>query len=165
VTESDQIRLLQQVPIFGGMTANTLKFLLSRATREHFNEGSYLCRQGDPADVFYVLDSGHVAIIKQQETQQFLLRRLQAGDCLGEMALIDLFPRSASAIAETECHALSFTSRDMLALYERDLEQFTLIQMNLARELSRRLRHASDQLFDHQSQPGTRESPALYPSL
>ena len=70
-----------------------------------------------------------------------------AGDCFGEMALIDLFPRSASALAVERCEALAITPSVLHQIYQHDLEQFTMLQMNLGRELSRRLRRIDDLLF------------------
>lgn len=55
------------------------------------------------------------------------------------------WPSSSGGRGETDCSVLCFSSKTLMSLYERDLEQFALIQMNLARELSRRLRHAGDQ--------------------
>ena len=78
---------------------------------------------------------------------ELLLHSLRAGDCFGEMALLDLFPRSASVRAETDCEAMALSCVDLYRLFERDAEQFALIQMNIGRELSRRLRLVDDLLF------------------
>lgn len=165
MNESEQIQLLQNIPIFGGMRADNLAFILERASRHAFSQGEFLCREGDPANEFFILEAGTVAILKQWDKQDYLLSRLGAGDCLGEMALIDYFPRSASAVAETECEALSLTARILEELYHKDLEQFALIQMNMARELSRRLRHASEQLFQSRTLARIGEDGVLYSSL
>lgn len=162
MTESDRIELLQNVPIFGGMKRNTLAFLLKASARAEFGQGQFLFRQDDPADEFYVLESGSVAILKRWEDQDYLLRRLETGDCLGEMALIDYFPRSASAFAESDCVLLRISSKTLMSLYEKDLEQFALIQMNLARELSRRLRHAGDLLFETRTRAQVSENRIHY---
>ncbi|TVP53967.1 MAG: cyclic nucleotide-binding domain-containing protein [Halomonadaceae bacterium] len=147
--DTKHIRLLQNVPVFGGITADNLALLLEQGNQQAFHQGEYLFREGDPAQMLYVLESGCVQVLKQRKDQQCLLRRLESGDCLGEMALIDLFPRSASALAETDSNLLSLPPEALMRLYQQDLEQFTLIQMNLARELSRRLRHANEKLFQH----------------
>jgi CRP-like cAMP-binding protein len=63
------------------------------------------------------------------------------------MALLDLFPRSASVRAVEDCRALALTPAHLLRLFEHDAEQFALIQMNIGREMSRRLREADEQLF------------------
>jgi CRP-like cAMP-binding protein len=63
------------------------------------------------------------------------------------MALLDLFPRSASVRADENCSAIRITSDNLLRLFERDAEQFALIQMNIGREISRRLRATDELLF------------------
>jgi CRP-like cAMP-binding protein len=76
-----------------------------------------------------------------------VLHVLGPGDCFGEMALMDLQPRSASVLALADCRAIAFGHDDMLALFESDLEQFALLQMNLGREVCRRLRATDERLF------------------
>jgi CRP-like cAMP-binding protein len=60
---------------------------------------------------------------------------------------MDLFPRSASVLAVEPCTALQLTSDSFYQLYGEDLGQFALIQMNLGREVSRRLRAADERWF------------------
>ncbi len=95
----------------------------------------------------YVLETGKVAIIKGWDGREHLLKHLGPGDCFGEMALLDMNPRSASAFAVADSTAIELSTAHLLSLYTRDLEQFTIMQMNLARELSRRLRLADEHLF------------------
>lgn len=64
------------------------------------------------------------------------------------MALLDLFPRSASVLATSDCTAIALSSDGIYHLYEKDLEQFALIQMNIAREISRRLRLINERMFE-----------------
>jgi CRP/FNR family cyclic AMP-dependent transcriptional regulator len=63
------------------------------------------------------------------------------------MALMDLQPRSASIRAMHDCSAIELSHDGLFGLYERDLEQFTMIQMNMGREVCRRLRLADEVLF------------------
>ena len=86
-------------------------------------------------------------MLKLWDGQQYLLCRLQAGDCFGEMALMDLFPRSASVRAAQACTAIELSTAIIFQIYEKDLEQFALMQMNIGREVSRRLRLADERLF------------------
>jgi CRP-like cAMP-binding protein len=60
---------------------------------------------------------------------------------------MDLCPRSASVRADDDCQALELSAAALLGLFERDPEQFALIQMNMGREVCRRLRAADQQLF------------------
>jgi CRP-like cAMP-binding protein len=142
-----RIAALQQMPVFGGIREDVIRFLLERTTSISVAKDEHFFRENDKADAMFVLESGTVAILKNAGDRQHVLRQLTAGDCFGEMALIDLFPRSASVLALEPCTALRFTTGSFFELYERDLEQFALIQMNLGRELSRRLRLADERLM------------------
>jgi CRP-like cAMP-binding protein len=95
----------------------------------------------------FVLESGTVAILKVWKGKQRLLHTLKTGDCFGEMALMDMMSRSASVLALEDCSAIEVSIVSLFDLYEKDLEQFTMIQMNMGREVSRRLRVADDQIF------------------
>lgn len=142
-----RIELLQQMPIFGAIREDALAFLLEPATEVAVAAGAYFCREGEPAQSMYVLERGAVAILKHWEGRELLLRHLGAGDCFGEMALLDFHPRSASVQAVEDCTAIELGPQHLMRLYEHDLEQFALIQMNLAREMSRRLRTTDELLF------------------
>jgi CRP/FNR family transcriptional regulator, cyclic AMP receptor protein len=72
---------------------------------------------------------------------------LNQGDCFGEMSLIDFSPRSASVRAVEDCTALQISATCISQVYEKDLEQFAMIEMNMGREVSRRLRE-SDAALD-----------------
>ena len=60
---------------------------------------------------------------------------------------MDMRHRSASVVAVESCNAIELSGASLFGLYEKDLEQFTLIQMNMGREVSRRLREADERLF------------------
>lgn len=60
---------------------------------------------------------------------------------------MDMLPRSASVRAEEECSAIERGAEGLLHLFEWDVEQFALIQMNIGREVCRRLRAADEMLF------------------
>jgi CRP/FNR family transcriptional regulator, cyclic AMP receptor protein len=142
-----RIALMQQMPIFGAIGADAIEFLLEPAPVVRVAAGDFFCREGDLADGMYVLESGRVTISKSWQGHQLLLRRLAQGDCFGEMALLDLFPRSASVRADEDCSAIRLTPDNLYRLFEHDAEQFALIQMNIGRELSRRLRTTDELLF------------------
>lgn len=143
-----KLQLLQNMPIFGGITEDTLKFLLDLAPIISVPKGNYFFHEGDEAISMFVLENGKIAILKEWKGQDYLLRYLEKGDCFGEMALIDFLPRSASVQAIEDCTAIEISSQTLYEIYRKNLEQFTLIQMNMAREISRRLRDADEQLFE-----------------
>jgi CRP-like cAMP-binding protein len=143
----DRTEALQRMPIFGGVRRDMLAALLEVATTRTLLPGEYFFREGDRAESMFVLESGEVEVLRAWEEREHRLARLGAGDCFGEMALLDLLPRSASVRAVMPCTAIELSTASLFRLYETDLEQFALVQMNVARELSRRLREADARLL------------------
>ncbi len=139
--------MLQRMPFFGGISDRVIGLLLERSTIAERAAGEYFFRQGDRDTSAFVLESGEVAILRDESGRQHLLRKLETGDCFGEMALIDFGPRSASVRALSDCRAIELTAKDLLSIAGSDPEQFAMIYMNLGRELSRRLRVADDRMF------------------
>ena len=67
---------------------------------------------------------------------------LGPGDWVGEMSILDVMPRSASVRALAPSLLLVLTASDLDKLYRKDLPSYSMLMMNIARELSRRLRVA-----------------------
>ena len=143
----NQIKLLQEMPIFGGLEGLTLNFLVDRAENLTFEPYQYLFREHDPANALFVIEAGRIAVIKSHEDRHFQLCTLTQGDCVGEMAVIDLSPRSASVITLTQACFIRIGWDTLYKLRKSNLQQFTMIQLNIAREMSRRLRQTDEALF------------------
>lgn len=139
--------LLRTMPIFGGLNDNTLQLILGHSENQQVAAGTYLFYEGDGAESMYVLEQGSVVIERRWKQSLVELGKLTAGDCIGEMALIDLLPRSASARAEVDCSVIEITLKALHELYKQELEQYAIIMMNMGREVSRRLRRADDRLL------------------
>ena len=142
-----RIELLQRMPIFGGIRADVLQFLLGLCPVVSVSTNEFFFREHDQADSMFVLEAGKVAVLKSWHGQEYLLRTLKEGDCFGEMAVMDITPRSASVCAVEDCTAIRLSAADLYQVYAQDLKQFALIQMNMGREVCRRLREADNRLF------------------
>lgn len=139
--------MLRRMPIFAGLSDAALALILDESTTIKVQAGDHLFLEGEPAESFFVIKSGAVLIEKDWRGTPIKLRRLGIGDCVGEMAIIDLMGRSASVRAETDCQAIEIPRMTLTRLYQQDLEQYAIIMMNMGREVSRRLRSASERLF------------------
>lgn len=144
----DSIELLQAMPLFGGVSEHALRLLLGSSRKLVVPSGGFFFRENEPGTSMFVLREGRVGIVKSWGSRNYLLRYLEAGDCFGEMALLDLYPRSASILAVAKCIAIEIPTGSLHQLYQQDLEQFALIFMNIGREISRRLRDADRRLFE-----------------
>lgn len=146
--QETRIELFQGMPIFGGIKTEVLQYLLSLCPIVSVPEDGYFFREGDQGDCMFVLETGRVAVLKGWQGQDYPLQTLSAGDCFGEMAVMDHGPRSASVRALEACGAICISAGNLYKIYNQDLKQFTLIQMNMGREVSRRLRIADYRLFN-----------------
>lgn len=138
---------LRRMPVFGGLDDHALQLILEQSNRRHVSKHDFFFREGDNANSFFVLESGRVRVERLWKKTAVRLGEFQSGDCFGEMAVIDLMPRSASVKALEACCALEISHRALHHLYQQEPEQYAIIMMNMGREVSRRLRLADDQLF------------------
>ncbi|NVK41796.1 MAG: cyclic nucleotide-binding domain-containing protein [Oceanospirillaceae bacterium] len=159
-----RLKLLQQMPIFGGITDDVLEFLLARTRVVPCKAGDYFFMEGDRAEELYVLEKGQVEILRNWKGSEYRISTMSLGDCFGEMALIDFCPRSASVRALEDCSAIELSATALHELYEKDPSQYTMIYMNLARELSRRLRDVNDLLFQATVQVRRHENDCIHPT-
>ena len=145
----ERARLLKEVPVFGGLNEDTIQFILDRANHNKMSKGEFLFKEGEHTASMYVMETGRISILKSANGHQYLLREMVAGDCIGEMALFDFMPRSASAYVMEDATLIEISSAMLMDVYHFDLEQFALIQMNMGREVTRRLRVADERCFHH----------------
>jgi CRP-like cAMP-binding protein len=73
---------------------------------------------------------------------------LGPGDWFGEMSIVDIQPRSATVRALAPGRLIRITPSDLDSLYRHDLRSYAIVVLNLARELSRRLRVADSIVAD-----------------
>jgi toluene monooxygenase system ferredoxin subunit len=104
--------------LFIGLAPATLEKLISLAKREKHAAGTVLYRKGDPADDFFVLDSGRVEFLIGRDPAGFMLKK---GEVFGWAALLESHPqRIASARVEEDATLLRINGRQALALLESD---------------------------------------------
>lgn len=97
-------------------------------------EGSIVIREGEPGEHMFILVSGELEVLVQGKRIDYLL----PGMILGEMALVDDRPRSASARATTDVLLAPITRERFLSIV-RDSPQFSLRVMNMMSARTRRL--------------------------
>ncbi len=135
-------KFLQQHALFGGFSDEDLDSVLPLLEEETFAAGEYIVREGKTGNRLYFIESGRAEVLKATEKGELRIGELGPGDEFGEMELIDIHPRSATVRAMDPVVALSLTNGKMLQLYEQHVEIFARLILNLAREISRRLRKA-----------------------
>jgi CRP-like cAMP-binding protein len=75
-----------------------------------------------------------------------LIWELTEGNTFGEMEVLDVMPSAATVKAVTRVTVMSMSNKSLRAVYKSDIKSFALLLMNLARDLSRRLRMADEKI-------------------
>ncbi len=77
-------------------TVDTFKYAKEA---QNFSAGTVIFKEGDSGDVMYVVQEGELEVLYRGK----IIETIGAGGLVGEMALVDQSPRSATVIAKTDC--------------------------------------------------------------
>jgi CRP-like cAMP-binding protein len=139
--------LLKKINLFSSLTDDELEEIEKICVRETYSKDTIMFFEGDPGNKCYVIVKGEVRISKMiPNIGEEALAVLKPGDYFGEMALIDNFPRSAHAIANTDIEALAISKTDLDTVLIRDREMGYKLLWVFTRTLSRRLREMNEKM-------------------
>jgi CRP-like cAMP-binding protein len=138
---------LQNVPIFAGLNEAALDLLWDRAKEVKAATGDVVVREGETGNRLFVVGEGQVRVCKHfAQPDELELAKLAPGNFFGEMCILETLPRSATVQAVTDTILYSLTSLAFYHLYEAMPAQHSILVLNIARDVSRRLRHL-DEIF------------------
>jgi len=144
-----QVEELRKIGLFGAISDEVLSFLASKLVVLGPEPGDVIFREGEPARDMFVVISGEIEVLKRSHSGvETRVALLGPGDWFGEMSILDVQPRSATVRIVSPGRLLRMSSSDLDALYRHDVKAYALIVLNVARELSRRLRVADGLLAD-----------------
>jgi CRP-like cAMP-binding protein len=144
-----EIDELRGVGLFGAVGDDVLAFLASRLAVQMLVPGEVVFHEGDPARDMFVVIAGEMEVMKRGQTGiDARVALLGPGDWFGEMSILDVQPRSATVRAVAPARLLRVAAHDLDVLYRHDVKAYAIIVLNIARELSRRLRVADGLLAD-----------------
>lgn len=140
---------LRECALCGGLEESGLRWLAERMERLEFDEGEVVFREGDAARELYIVLEGEIELWKRSadcDDPGCLGERvnmIDARSILGGSSVIDMQGRLATARAATNVVLLRLSCRTMTQLYREDLKSYTMLVLNVARDLSRRLRNVN----------------------
>jgi CRP-like cAMP-binding protein len=138
ITTEEKSAALASLPLFAGISDESLRRLAEVAGEQEFSAGEFIVRQGQAGTGLYVLLEGEVVVVRGTAE----LARLQPPEFLGELAVIDQQPRGASARATVPTRCLAIASWDLLKLLQQD----PALSLNMIKALVARLRSAGDSI-------------------
>jgi CRP-like cAMP-binding protein len=140
---------LREIGLFGALGDEVLTHLAATLGQCRVAPGTTIFQEGDAGHDMFVVLEGEVEVMKKSRrgrAQRVAI--LGPSDTLGEMTLIDIQPRSATVRALAPTRLLRIASEDLDALYRHDVKSYAIVVLNIARDLSRRLRVTDGILAD-----------------
>jgi CRP-like cAMP-binding protein len=133
-------KTLQQYSLFGGLLEEQIEQILPQVEFKNYETGETLMLEGERNDKIYFIIHGKVDIVKDGN----ILLQLDEGDTLGEMEVLDVMPSAATGKVMEPSTIASISNKALRQIYKQDAGIFSLMIMNLARDLSRRLRRMDE---------------------
>jgi len=132
----ERILLLREIPIFADLSPEDLKYVAEIAHEEWYPQNTDIFHQGDDGRMMFVIVDGTVQVIRTTDGKDQVLAERGSGDFVGEMAIIESAPRSATLHAQSEVRVLAIDDETFKGiLHERPDVSFAVL-----RSISRRLR-------------------------
>jgi CRP/FNR family transcriptional regulator, cyclic AMP receptor protein len=131
---------LQKYSLFGALQPEEIERLKPFMQAATAAAGETIIAEGQPNDRIYFLLEGRVRVSKAGHP----LVEIGEGETFGEMELLDVMPSVATIEALSPCNFVTISCRGIHGIFHLDARIFGIIIMNLARDLSRRLRHMDE---------------------
>jgi CRP/FNR family cyclic AMP-dependent transcriptional regulator len=134
-SQDTKVQALKAVPLFEGLSRKELVQLARVSEDLEVEPGTVLCKEGEIGHEFFVIVDGKVKITRKGRT----VATRGGPDFVGEIALLEDIPRTASVTAQTPLRLFVLTRRDFRHL----LDENPSVERKVLRALARRLAETS----------------------
>ena len=128
--------VLGQYSLFDGLEQEQINSILPLMEQESYEAGKEIMAEGGHNDKLRFILEGRVAVKKGG----VILSEFDKGSVFGEMEVLEVLPVEATIKTLAPTKVLTLSIDALGEIYETDLKTYSFIIMNLARDLSRRLR-------------------------
>ncbi|MDG5816690.1 cyclic nucleotide-binding domain-containing protein [Chitinispirillales bacterium ANBcel5] len=143
--------VLKDVTIFAGLSKEAICSIYDSCDIVEACIGEVLLKEGAPATDIFILLRGRVSMVLNTAGQSLEIGDFGPGNCIGEASVIGIQNHSASAVVMEDATLLVLSRKLLMDLFQSDLNLFSLLILNIAREIARRLHH-SDEILLHYGQ-------------
>jgi CRP-like cAMP-binding protein len=148
-SEEETFSFLVNLPIFTSLDVDELSVLARHMSFIHLQRGEHLFVEGDQGTFMGFVVNGILEVQKRSDTgENITLARLTKGSSIGEMALIDKSPRSATVIARQASTMVTLTDKGFDLLADKHPALAIKVIKKIARLLSMNMRRTSSKLVD-----------------
>jgi HEAT repeat protein/ATP/ADP translocase len=132
----ERILLLREIPIFADLPPEDLKLVAEIAREAWYPQNTVIFHQGDEGNMMFIIVEGNVQVLRTVNGIEQVLAQRISGDFVGEMAIIESAPRSATLWAQTDVRVLAIDG----GTFKGILRERPDVSFAVLRSISRRLR-------------------------
>ena len=141
----DKLAPLRTNSVFREFPPAVIEHLGTYMTRRRVPQGAMIFAKGDPGTTLMAVLSGSVRIsVPTGDGHEAVFNIIEPGEVFGEIALLDARPRTADAVAMTDCEMMVIDRRDFIPFLRREPD----VVLKLIETLCARIRRTSAQLED-----------------
>lgn len=141
---------LLNTPLFDGLKTNEIENIAKHLSFIELSKDEILFREGEKGNCVCFVVEGTLDVIKQSLTgESVIITALHRGRSIGEMSVIDDFPRSATVKARTQVKLVILTREGFDLLLKENPQVGIKILKKISRLLSLNLRKTSSRLADY----------------
>lgn len=138
---SNAIEILRPVELFQHLSEEQLSLLAEHSREVQFRKNAILMTEGDAGESMYVIQSGTVKVfVSDEDGKELVLYEQGAGAVIGDIALLDDEPRSASVSTLEKTTALMIGKSSFIQCLKESPE----MSLGIIRSLTQRLRQATE---------------------
>jgi CRP-like cAMP-binding protein len=144
-TTPELFHALATTPVLTGTNLQAQKLIAGEGKVREFATGEWIVREGEEGHAFFILVGGEVEVVKRSGTpEEVVLCTLKQGEFFGEMCILAPMKRAASIRASQPGRVIEIKAATLYHLYQKMPEQYSIVLLNLARDLARRLFRIDD---------------------
>ncbi len=147
--------------MFGGLTEPQRDLILEGVEAAHFKREENIFQAGDEPTHIYLVKSGLIGLFISDQEVKIEKKRLGKGECFGHVALISINKQNLSTVAVVNSDILVLFKTLLQELRHEDSELFSLLMLNIARELARRLQFTDELLLQAIHGPDSKDLPKI----
>jgi CRP/FNR family cyclic AMP-dependent transcriptional regulator len=141
-------RLLRSTELFGGLDEQSLLELAALGRTRSYGRGQYVWYEGDQGDTLMIVQTGRLKVVVSSAAgEEIVLITLGTADVIGELALLDGAPRSASVVAAEPTTVLLLSRSVLLDAMQRHASVLDAVLRTLSGLVRRLTEQASDFVF------------------
>ena len=138
----ERILLLREVPMFSRLGPEDLEQIAEIAHEQLYSAGSIICRDGEPGNTLFIIVDGSVDVIKEKDKKETVIAIRGVGEFVGEMAIFESAPRSATLRAHTSVRVLVIDG----TAFNTILIDRPEVAVSVLRHMSTRVRELNDRV-------------------